>query len=186
MSTHPGIVRIFASPRRALARALRAERLAMTVAAAGITASTIAVTPTMADEPALCPDLLYLIAQSTSGFDAQRGAMRGDLGGHDANHILAGAEACTVVDDAEKASYRCVWRYPLGNQQALDTFQRFTAEVRACLGDAAVERTDRSVSHPDFYASAYFELASGAVSVNLKNKSQQMSTLVSIRIDGAT
>ena len=86
----------------------------------------------------------------------------------------------------EKKSYRCVWKYPHGDERAHNTFQRLAEEMRNCIGNIAEERTDQSVNHPDFYASYYYQLPGGAASVNLKNKSNLMSTLVSIRIDGFT
>jgi hypothetical protein len=157
----------------------------LSVAAAAVF-STITFLNAASDEPDPCSDLLYLIEQSKSQFVDIRGGTAGDFGDYDATFALPDAWYCAIFEDAEKGSYRCVWKYPLGDERAHKTFQRFADEMRSCIGDIAEERTDQSVNHPDFYASYYYQLADGAASVNLKNKAKLMSTLVSIRIDGFT
>lgn len=137
-------------------------------------------------EPSLCPDIHYLIEQSRSRFATLRGDVAGDSGGYNATFVLPGAWSCTILDDAEKSSYRCVWKYSLGEEQAHQAFQRLLKEMRSCIGNMAGETTDQSVNHPDFYASYYYRLPDSAASVNLKNKAKLGSTLVSIRIDGFT
>jgi len=136
------------------------------------------------EEPFLCSDILYLIEQSKSQFSAIQGDTESEFGGTDATLVLPGAWSCVILEDVEKRSYRCVWKYPQGDEQAHKTYQRFVEEMRSCIGNIAEERTDQSVNHPDFYASHYYQLPGGAASVTLKNKTQLMSTLVSIRIDG--
>lgn len=133
-----------------------------------------------------CSDIRYLIEQSRSQFVEIRGSSGGDFGDYDATFVLPDAWFCLILEDVEKWSYRCVWKYPHGDAQANTTFQRFVREMRNCIGTIAEERADQSVNHPDFYASSYFRLSGGAASVSLKNKAKLMSTLVSIRIDGFT
>jgi hypothetical protein len=123
--------------------------------------STVTVCNAAASEDsALCPDLLYLIEQSESEFSAIREDTKSEFGGYDAALVLSGASYCTILEDAEKASYRCVWTYPRGDEQAHTTFQRLATEMRACIGTRAEEQTDQSVNHPDFYASQRPEPAS--------------------------
>ncbi len=148
--------------------------------------SSITFLNAASEEPTLCSDILYLIEQSRSQFVAIRGDTSSDFGDYDATFVLPDAAYCVILEDVEKMSYRCVWKYPHGDERAQKTFQRFVKEMRNCIGNIAEERTDQSVNHPDFYASYYYQLPGGAASVNLKNKSKLMSTLVSIRIDGFT
>ena len=157
----------------------------LSVAAAAVF-SAITFLNAASDEPTLCSDILYLIEQSRSQFVEIRGDTAGDFGDYDATFVLPDAWYCAIFEDAEKRSYRCVWKYPHGDERAHKTFQRFADEMRSCIGNMAEERRDQSVNHPDFYASYYYQLAGGAASVNLKNKAKLMSTLVSIRIDGFT
>lgn len=138
------------------------------------------------EEATLCPDILYLIEQSRSQFLAVRGDTGSDFGDYDATLVLPDAWHCVILEDVEKTTYKCTWKYPLGDEQAHQTFQRFAKELRNCIGHIAGERTDQSANHPDSYASYYYQLPSGAASVSLKNKAELMSTLVSIRIDGST
>jgi hypothetical protein len=129
---------------------------------------------------------IYLIEQSRSQFVAIRGDTGSDFGDYDATFVLPDAWYCVILEDVEKGSYRCVWKYPHGDERAHKTFQRFVKEMRNCIGHIAEERTDQPVNHPDFYASYYYQLPGGEASVTLKNKSKLMSTLVSIGIDGFT
>lgn len=55
-----------------------------------------------------------------------------------------------------------------------------------CNGNIAEERVDQPVNHPDVFVCYYYRLPGGEASVALKNKSELMSTLVSIGIDGFT
>ncbi len=117
---------------------------------------------------------------------AIRGDTGSEFGDYDATFVLPDAWYCAIFEDVEKTSYQCVWKYPRGDERAHETFQRFVKKMRNCIGNIAEERADQSVNHPDFYASYYYRLPGSAASVNLKNKSKLMSTLVSIRIDGLT
>jgi hypothetical protein len=155
-------------------------------AAAAALFSTIPFLNAASEEPALCSDILYLIEQSRSQFVAIRGDTGSDFGGYDATFVLPDAWYCVILEDAEKGSYQCTWKYPLGDERAHQTYQRFIEEMRNCIGHMAEERVDRPVNHPDFYASYYYRLPGGEASVALKNKSKLMSTLVSIGIDGFT
>ena len=56
--------------------------------------------------------------------------------------------------------------------------------MRTCLADIAEERKDWPVNHPDSYAAYAYRHPGGEARVSLKTKSQLMSTLVSIGIDG--
>ncbi len=155
----------------------------LSVAAAAVF-STITFLNAASEEPTLCSHILYLIEQSRSQFVAIRGDTGSDFGDYDATFVLPDAWYCVILEDVEKRSYRCVWKYPHGDERAHKTFQRFVKEMRNCIGNIAEERTDQPVNHPDFYASYYYQLMGGEASVTLKDKSKLMSTLVSIRIDG--
>jgi len=148
--------------------------------------STIAFMNAASEEPTLCSDILYLIEQSNSQFSAIQGDTGSDFGDYDTTLVLPDTWYCAIFDDVEKRSYRCVWKYPLGDKRAHKTFQRFVKEMRSCIGNIAEEHTDQPVNHPDFYASYHYQLPGGGASVSLKNKSKLMSTLVSIRVDGFT
>lgn len=138
------------------------------------------------EEPTLCSDILYLIEQSRSQFVAIQGDTGSDFGDYDTTFVLPDAWYCVILEDVEKRSYKCTWKYPYGDQQAHNTFQRLAKEMRNCIGDVADERTDQPVNHPDFYASYYYQLPDGEARVTLKDKGKLMSTLVSIVIDGFT
>ena len=138
------------------------------------------------EEPTLCSDILYLIEQSRSQFFAIRGDTGSDSGDYDTTFVLPSAWYCVILEDVEKRSYKCTWKFSYGDEQAHKTFQRFTKEMRNCIGNIADERTDQPVNHPDFYASYYYQLPGSEARVTLKNKSKLMSTLVSIVIDGFT
>ncbi len=133
-----------------------------------------------------CSDIRYLIDQSRSRFVEIRGSADSDYGDYDTTFVLPDAWYCVILEDVEKWSYRCVWKYPRGDTHADTTFQHFVEEMRSCIGSISEEHTDQSVNHPDFYASSYFQLPDSTASVSIKNKSKLMSTLVSIRIDGFT
>ena len=139
-----------------------------------------------AEKPTLCSDILYLIEQSRSRFLAIRGNTRSDFGDYDTTFVLPDAWYCVLLEDVEKRSYKCTWKYPHGDEQAHKTFQQFVKEMRNCIGNVAEERTDQPVNHPDFYAAHYYQLPGSEARVTLKNKSKLMSTLVSIVIDGFT
>ena len=127
-----------------------------------------------------------MVEQSRSQFAAIRGNKSSDLGGYDVTFALPDSWYCAVLEDAEKWSYRYVWKYPHGDERAHQAFLNIAEELRTCIGNIAEERVDQSVNHPDFYASHYFQLPGSAASVNLKNKAKLMSTLVSIRVDEFT
>ncbi len=138
-----------------------------------------------AEDPGFCPDILTLTEEAQTQFVAIRGEpATGALGDYQATLVLPDAASCVILEDAEKSSYHCHWTYPLGAKQAHDAFEGLLDEVRHCLGESASEHKDRSVNHPDTYASYSFESPSSVTSINLKNKSALKSTLVSIRIDG--
>ena len=139
--------------------------------------------PAESEDRALCPDLLYLIEQSQAHFSAVREDTESQHGGHETALTLAGASYCAILEDVEKASYHCAWTFPQGDERAHTTFQRLADEMRGCIGGLAEEQTDRSVNHPDYYASHYYLLPGSRASVNIKDKTALRSTLVSIRID---
>lgn len=162
----------------------RTRRL-LSVAAAAVL-SIITLSSAAAEEATLCSDILYLIEQSRSQFLAVRGDAGSDFGDYDTTLVLRDAWYCAILEDAEKTTYRCTWKYPQGDERAQYAFQQLAKEMRHCIGHLAEERTDQPVNHPDFYAAHYYQLPGGAASVSLKNKAKLMSTLVSIRIDGFT
>jgi len=136
------------------------------------------------EEPISCSDIRYLIEQSRTQFLAIQGDTGSNFGDYDATFVLPDAWYCAIIEDVEKRTYKCTWKYPHGDERAHEAFQGFAKEMRSCIGDMAEERTDQAVNHPDFYAAYYYQLPGGAASVSLKNKAKLMSTLVSIRIDG--
>jgi hypothetical protein len=140
----------------------------------------------VAEERTLCADILYLVEQSRSQFSEIRGNTGSDFGDYDATLVLTDAWYCVLLEDVEKASYKCTWKYPLGDKRAHETFQRLAGEMKNCIGHMADERTDQPVNHPDFYASYYYQLPGSEARVTLKNKAKLRSTLVSIVVDGFT
>lgn len=138
-----------------------------------------------ADEPDLCADILYLIEQSGSDFAQIRADDRHSSAEIEVTYTLSGASRCMLSEDAEKQSYRCIWRYPIGDARAHEQFQEHLADMRRCLGVISEEREDQAVNHPDFYASRYYQLPNSLVSVSLKNKSELLRTLITIRIDNS-
>jgi hypothetical protein len=55
--------------------------------------------------------------------------------------------------------------------------------MRNCIGERSDESLDKSVNHPDFYASHAFSLTDATVSVSLKDKSVPLRSFLSLRID---
>jgi hypothetical protein len=141
---------------------------------------------TASAKPILCSDILYLIEQSRSRFSEIQKDTGSDFGDYDTTFSLSDAWYCVILEDVQKKTYKCTWKYPLGDERAHKTFQRMVKEMRDCIGNIADERKDQPVNHPDFYASYYYQLTGSEVRVTLKNKSRLMSTLVSIVIDGFT
>ncbi len=148
--------------------------------------SLMTVLGSASEEPTLCSDIFYLIEQSRSQFLAIQRDTNSDFGGYESTFILADAQYCVILEDVEKKSYKCTWKYPHGDERAHKAFQRFAKEMRNCIGNSAEERTDQPINHPDFYTAYYYQLAGGEARVTLKNKGKLMSTLVSIVIDGFT
>jgi len=134
------------------------------------------------DEPVGCSDFLYLIEQSKTRFSEIRKDTGSTFGTYDTAHVLPGAWYCAILEDKEKMSYQCAWKYPLGDKQAHGAFKALVKQMKACIGGLAQEQTDRPVNHPDFYAARYYQLPHGEVSVALKNKSSLTSTLVSLGV----
>ena len=137
-------------------------------------------------ESTLCSSILYLIEQSKTQVLAIRRGTSSKLREYDSTFALPEAWHCAILEDVEKTSYQCTWKYPHGDQRAHKTFQRFVKEMRSCIGNIAKERVDKPVNHPDFFVSYYYQLPDGEASVALKNKSKLMSTLVFVGIDGFT
>jgi hypothetical protein len=157
------------------------------LSAAGVLlASYLASFSAASQEPISCADILHLIEQSKSQFSEIQGSTESDFGGYDATFVLPDVWYCAILEDVEKASYKCTWKYPLGDEQAHEAFERLAKTMRNCIGHMADEQTDRPVNHPDFYASRYYRLPGGEARVTLKNKAKMVSTLVSIVIDGFT
>ncbi len=134
----------------------------------------------------LCADVTYLIEQSRSQFSDITGDPINESGELAARFVLPEAWRCSISVDIEKAAYVCSWKFPHATAQARSTYERFVAEIRACIGHVATENQDQSVNHPDFYELVYYALEDGEVSVTLKNKSKMRSTFVSIGVDGFT
>ncbi len=132
----------------------------------------------------LCSDLLELIEEANSEFLTIRLEPSDDHSRqYETFFYLAEADECSISEDAEKASYHCTWRYPLGDAQADNKYELLTAEVRSCIGEIAEEQLDIPVNHPDIYRSSYFQLPKGQLSISQKNKSEFSNTLVTLRIN---
>ncbi len=109
-------------------------------AAAAAVFSTITFLNAASEEPTLCSDILYLIEQSRSQFVAIRGDTSSDFGDYDATFVLPDAAYCVILEDVEKSSYQCTWKYPHGDERAQKTFQRFVNEMRNCIGSLGRNR----------------------------------------------
>lgn len=148
--------------------------------------SSIALLNMSSADSTLCSSILFLVEQSKTQFLEIRGGTGSKVGEYDSTFVLPEAWHCGILEDVEKTSYQCTWKYPLGDQRAHETYQRFVKQMRSCIGSIAEERIDKPVNHPDLFKSHYYQLPNGEASVALKNKSKQMSTLVSIGVDGFT
>lgn len=145
------------------------------------------ITPALgitAERSQTCKDLLFLVEQSRTQFTAIRIAPEGDAA-QSTNFNLPKADTCSLRDDVEKTSYRCVWRHDFDDPSANTQFEQMLADVRNCIGDTSSEHQDVPVNHPDSFTSTYFDFGHGIVSVGLKKKRALMATLISVRFDGA-
>lgn len=131
-----------------------------------------------------CKDTSYLIEHSANNFVAIREDKKSEYGGYLSKFELSGAEYCAIIEDVEKVSYRCTWKYSYGDEQARDAFRQLASDVQSCLGDKVTVREDQAVNHPDSYESYLLELPDGEARITLKNKIELNSTFVSFFIGG--
>lgn len=131
-----------------------------------------------------CSDMLYLVEQSASGFSSIKGDTESEFGGFSATKILPNAQYCVVLEDPEKRTYKCTWKYSIGDERAMAAFEQYATEVENCLGDSARRLKDQPVNHPDTYKSYLYKLTDTDMRVTFKDKSELMSTLVSVVFEG--
>ena len=133
----------------------------------------------------LCGDIDTLIEQSRSGFSEIATKGKGAAGEHGVTLALAGASSCSVTRKSKRTWYHCAWEFPHRAEQAYDTFDRFVERLNDCVGRRATVHSDRSVNHPDHYASRRYELNQAEVSVSIKDKSALGRSFVFIRVQSS-
>jgi hypothetical protein len=129
-----------------------------------------------------CSDATYLFEQSATSFASIREQTQNEDGGFKSKFNLPGTEYCEIIEDVEKVSYRCTWKYTYGDEQASYAFKRLASELVSCLGDEVNVREDQAVNHPDSYGSYLFTLPETEARITLKNKIELDSTFVSFFI----
>ncbi len=154
--------------------------LRLPVTAAAIFSATLGV----AQAQDFCAKVDHLIDQSQSGFPKIAAKPKGNAGDRDVTLSLAGASRCSVTMKSEKNWYHCAWEFPHRAEQAYETFEEIAGKLNACIGKRATLHSDRSVNHPDFYASRRYELKQADVSVSVKDKGALGSTFVFVRVQG--
>ena len=130
----------------------------------------------------LCPDIKHLIDQARSQFVEIAVKSKDGADGRDAIVTLAGASYCQVTKRSRRSAYHCGWEFPFRAQEAYDTFDEFARQANDCVGRHAILHSDRSVNHPDYYASRRYEMEQADLTVSVKDKSALGRTLVFIRI----
>ncbi len=150
-----------------------------------VTASAIfSATLGVAQAQDFCAKVDHLIDQSQSGFSKIAAKPKGSAGDRDVTLSLAGASRCSVTMKSKKNWYHCAWEFPHRAEQAYETFEEIAGKLNVCIGERATLHSDRSVNHPDFYASRRFELKQADVSVSVKDKGALGSTFVFVRVQG--
>ena len=155
-------------------------RLRLPVTAAAIFTATLGV----AQAQEFCAKVDRLIDQSQSGFSKIAAKPKGKAGDHDVTLSLAGASHCSVTSKSKRNWYHCTWEFPHRAEQAYETFEEIAGKLNACIGGRATLHSDRSVNHPDYYASRRYELKRADISVSVKDKGALGSTFVFVRVQG--
>ena len=155
-------------------------RVRLPVTAAAIFSATLGV----AHAQDFCAKVDRLIDQSQSGFSKIAAKPKGNAGDHDVTLTLAGASYCSVTRKSKRNWYHCAWEFPHRAKQAYETFEEIAGKLTACIGGRATLHSDRSVNHPDYYASRRYELKQADVSVSVKDKGALGSTFVFVRVQG--
>ena len=96
---------------------------------------------------------------------------------------VGSADEYLAVDDAEKQSTVCTWRFALGSRDATSAHTHLVDVARDCLGASAAERVGEPVNHPDAFVAHYFDRPDVTLSVALKHKAALRETRVSLRVD---
>lgn len=131
-----------------------------------------------------CSDVTYLIEQSKTGFNSILEKTESEFGGNDTTKILPEAQYCVILEDQQKRSYKCTWKFSYGADQAKEAFERYATDVSDCLGSTASVGRDQLVNHPDTYYSYLYKISNTDMRVTLKNKSALRNTLVSVIVEG--
>lgn len=131
-----------------------------------------------------CDDVFYVIEQSHTGFLSIQSDVKNETGGFKATYSLPGAHYCNIIEDVEKRSYRCTWKYSIGDGEAEAEYEQLADSVLSCLGSSASVAEDQPVNHPDTYKSYIYSMSDTEVRITLKDKSELKSTFVSIVVDG--
>lgn len=129
-----------------------------------------------------CRQIESLIEQSDSRFAAILKEPSDKPGDHAVTVTLANADDCGVTRRSRRSWYQCSWEFPHRAPAAYERFERFSEEMKSCLGERARLTEDQSVNHPDSYALRGFELPQADVSVSIKAKGAQAKTFVFVRL----
>ena len=139
----------------------------------------------------LCISLRELVetsAEATLARQADTDFIKGKFSvGYLESGDSAGVKSCSILEDAAKSTFQCVWTYSLQSSTAQQHYLRASTEIQHCLaeifGGELTLQQDQAVNHPDVYASQYYRHADGQITVSLKNKSALNSKLLTIRVD---
>lgn len=130
-----------------------------------------------------CADVRFLIEQSRTGFLAIQRDTRHEFGGFDTTIKLSEAEYCVILEDVEKRSFRCAWKYSHSDRQAEAKYTQMREDLAVCLGNSASVQKDQPVNHPDIYESYLYRLPAVELRISLKEKSALKSTFVSFVVE---
>ena len=125
-----------------------------------------------------CDDVAHLIADSANQFSSIKSTEQYETGTTKSNIQLPDSKNCEISGSGKLTTFRCVWEYVLGDEQAKTDFNQYVAEAQHCLGETTTIRQDQPVNHPDSYLSYLFELDGTNGRISLKDKSQLNQTFI--------
>ncbi len=125
-----------------------------------------------------CDDVAHLIADSANQFSSIKSTEQYETGTTKSNIQLPDSKNCEISGSGKLTTFRCVWEYVLGDEQAKTDFNQYVAEAQNCLGETTTIRQDQPVNHPDSYLSYLFELDGTNGRISLKDKSQLNQTFI--------
>jgi hypothetical protein len=160
-----------------------AGRITSQIVAIGVVVGSVLAGGLLSAAELSCTELNKLLGHSRSDFAAIRQSSINKNKGVETSLQLPGADHCTIDDNAEKPSYRCVWQFPIGAQQATVKFQDLVALADDCLINQAEKTKDQSVNHPDTYLAHIYRLSDAELRITFKHKSELRKTLVSLNLD---